>query len=181
MSEKRESYLREFFSHRAETIDALSKGEMTKKAYIAENCRFLQKLHDPFSPMTSVAEAMYNYQYFNMMAKGYLMDADDCDKEERFARHKQSFLDSAHQCYKDKDRATMRLLELHGAHAVKAYYVETESEKLRGKLFEIVIEDLEDAIYHSKSYKIKDWLKTAGVFLSGLHPSVLESYINEKY
>lgn len=181
MSEKKGNYLWEFFRHRAETIEALSKGEITKKAYIAENCRFLQQLHDPFSPMTTVAEAMYNYQYFNMMAKGYLMDADDCDKEERFARHKQSFLDSAHQCYKDKDRATMRLLEIHGPRSVKAYYVETESEKLRGKLFEIVIEDLEDAIYHSKNYKIKDWLQREGVFASGLHPSILEAYINEKY
>lgn len=181
MSDQKETYLPEFFRHRAETIAALSRGEISKRAYISENCRFLQKLHDPFSPMETVAEAMYNYQYYNMMAKGYLMDADDCDKEERFARHKQSFLDSAHQCYKDKDKATMRLLEIHGPESVKAYYVETESDKLRGKLFEIVIEDLEDAIYHSKSFKIKAWLQSFGVFASGLQPSVLEEYINEKY
>jgi hypothetical protein len=181
MSQERKNYLADFFRHRSETIEALSKGQMTKKAYIAENCRFLQALHDPFSPMVSIEEAMYNYQYHNMMAKGYLMDADDCDRDERFARHKQSFLDSAHLCYKDKDKATMRLLDLHGPDCVRAYYVKTESEKLQGKLFEIVIEDLEDAIYHSKSYRIKGWLEDHGRFDKGLHASVLDEYINEKY
>lgn len=181
MSEEKKNYLAEFFQHRAETIAALSEGAMTKRAYIAENCRFLQALHDPFSPIASVEEAMYNYQYHNMMAKGYLMDAEDCDREERFARHKQSFLDSAHQCYKDKDKATMRLLEIHGPRSVQAYYVKTESEKLLGKLYEIVIDDLDDAIYHSKNYRIKDWLEDKGVFKKGLHPSILEEYINEKY
>lgn len=175
------NYLAEFFAHRTAKIEALSKGEISKKTYISDNCRFLQKLRDPFSPISSIAEAMYNYQYYNMMAKGYLMDADDCDAEERFARHKQSFLDSAHQCYQDKDNATRRLLELHGPKNVTAYYVKTDSEKLSGKLFEIVIEDLEDAIYHSKNFRIQRWLDEAGVFLKGMQPSVLETYINERY
>ncbi len=175
------NYLTDFFAHRTKKIESLSKGEITKKTYISDNCKFLQKLRDPFSPVTSVEEAMYNYQYYNMLAKGYLMDADDCDAEERFARHKQSFLDSAHQCYQDKDNATRRLLELHGPKNVSAYYVKTDSEKLSGKLFEIVIEDLEDAIYHSKNIRIQRWLNDAGVFLKGIHPSVLETYINERY
>jgi hypothetical protein len=44
-----------------------------------------------------------------------------------------------------------------------------------------VIEDLEDAIYHSKNFRIQRWLDEAGVFQKGMQPSVLETYINERY
>ncbi|MFB0972922.1 MAG: hypothetical protein QMB54_08080 [Neofamilia sp.] len=73
------------------------------------------------------------------------------------------------------------MIKFLGFKGVEAYFIETKSVGLRGKLYEIVLRDFEEAVFHSKAEWLLTELQEAGVFLEGKHKSVISEYIDERY
>jgi len=64
---------------------------------------------------------------------------------------------------------------------VDAYYINVNSKSLRNELYEIVLLNYDEAIFHSKSKRLLKILKDKKVFNCVLRDSLIDGYINETY
>uniref|UniRef100_UPI00288B35CC DUF6648 family protein n=1 Tax=uncultured Anaerococcus sp. TaxID=293428 RepID=UPI00288B35CC len=59
-----------FENWRIESINLLAEAKIDKDEFLDRNYKFLTKLGlKPFSHIRDLEEAIYNYQYYNIMAK----------------------------------------------------------------------------------------------------------------
>jgi hypothetical protein len=169
--------LQRYFKHRQSIIDQYVKGDMTKREYLAASLDAVMGLNiAPFKNIDTVEKGLFNYQYYNAMAKqakgrSYRMDDYELKREQ---------LDETDYYYQKKDSATSRVLTLLDYNDVHAYYIKVNSKALDGKLFEIVIEPYE-MILHSANEGIRNKLAEAGVFNDTVKKSLIDGYINQKY
>lgn len=187
----------EFLQHRQSLLFQYKMGDLTKNEFIEANFDTIERLGiKPFSKVDNVKKAIYNYHYFNVLAKYYYRLAKDYSAG---SRQKASLLAQSNSYYYEKDKVTMTLLKLLDFKNVEAYFVKVKSKKLQNKLFEIVIRDpdvlyeintlsspnggmeVDDLVLHSKNPSILRRLKEEGVFLDEKKRSVTDSYINQKY
>ena len=64
--------IQKYFKYRQSLIDQYLKGDMTKREYLAKNYEtVLNNDIGPFKNTDTVEKALYNYQYYNAMAKQY--------------------------------------------------------------------------------------------------------------
>ncbi|SHH65845.1 hypothetical protein SAMN02745135_01561 [Caloranaerobacter azorensis DSM 13643] len=179
---KRESLFDKFFNHRDALIIQYINGDITKREFLKLNFEYIQKMNvKPFSRIDSFEKGMYNYQYYNMLAKYYYMTAMDIKKKNKHFDYYRACIDEANYYYNLKDRATLKLLRFLKFKNVEAYFIKVQSRFLKDKLYEIDLKDYENAILHSKSPWLLKILKDEGVFFEGVRKSLIDSYINEKY
>ncbi len=179
---KRESIFDKFFNHRDSLIMQYKNGDITKREYISLNVDFIHQMNiKPFTKIDSFEKGMYNYQYYNMLAKYYYMEAQNMNKYEEHRKYVKSFLDEGYFYYKQKDKSTLKLLKYLKFKDMEAYYIKVKSESLQGKLYEINLKNYEKAILHSKSFRLRDILKEEGIFIEGLKKSLIDDYVNVKY
>lgn len=169
----------QFLRNRQNLIDQYKKGDLTKEEFIDENYNCVNTLGiKPFQKIDNVKKAIYNYQYYNVLAKYYQKRAHDLSK-----RHesREDFFQQANYFYSRKDQVTIRLLQLLDFTGVEAYYVKVHSPNLKGRLFEIVLQDYDNLILHSKNEVLLNMLKKENVFNEEKRKSLVDSYINQKY
>lgn len=169
--------LQKYFNYRQALIDQYIKGDMSKREYLERNLDAVLSLNiKPFKNVDTVDKALFNYQYYNAMAKNAKINTTGYrDKGYENILNEQSTY-----FYHKKDRATMRVLELLNYDNIEAYYIKVKSKYLKNKLFEIILED-SNTILHSSSELIKKRLEEEGVFSSGVKRSLIDSYINQRY
>jgi len=172
-------------------------GDLTKNEFIEANFNTIESLGiKPFKRIDNVKKAIYNYQYYNVLAKYYYRLSRDYPDG---SRQRASLIAQSNNYYYEKDKVTMKLLHLLDFRNVEAYFVKVKSRKLQDKLFEIVIRDpdvlfeintlsfsrsgmeADDLVLHSKNPIILKRLREEGVFLDEKKRSVTDSYINQKY
>ncbi|WP_242942447.1 DUF6648 family protein [Proteiniborus sp. DW1] len=179
---KRQSIFDRFFEHRDSLIIQYKNGDITKREFLEGNFDFVQKIKlKPFSKVDSYEKGIYNYQYYNVLAKYYNMLAADIKDDINFARQYKSCRYKANYYYNEKDKATLQLLRFLEFKNIEAYFIKVESEYLKDKLYEIVLKDYEFAIFHSKSNWLLRILREEGVFIEKKKVSLIDGYINEKY
>ena len=160
--------IQKYFKLRQALIDQYIRGDMTKSEYLSRNLDAVMGLNiRPFKIIDTVDKGLFNYQYYNALAKDAVSYAGRHDGE-------------AALYYKEKDRATVSILRLIEYKNVTAYFIRVRSKYLKGKIFEIVLNDY-NAIMHSKNAFILANLQKAGVFTDGTHTSLIDGYINQKY
>ena len=93
---------------------------------------------------------------------------------------KRDYMEQSDHYYYKKDRATLDILRKLDFRGVSAYYVKVRSRFLKGKLFEILIEE-EDIVLHSTSTMILNHLIEEGVFTEGSRKSTIDDYVNRRY
>ncbi len=151
--------IKRYFKYRQSLIDQYIKGDMTKAEYLERNLDAVLSLRtEPFKYMDAVEKALFNYQFYNAMAKS----------------------EKNNQLYEQKDRATLAVLKLLDFQDTEAYFIHTRSRQLNGKLFEILIKSY-DMILHSASQMILNKLRSEGVFYEETRISLIDGYINQKY
>ncbi|GEM_PF-184873 len=173
--------LTEFFEQRTRLINQLESGMISKRYYL-EQCHdyFENRGISPFKPQASTfEEGLMNYQYHNTYAKYYKMMIDE-SYTAAYAELK-AFEKKMDDHYLQKDRATQEMLEIVDYINVEAYYLEMRSERLSGKLFEVVFTDRPMAILHSMDVRIQRKLKMQGCFLENPKRSLIDDYVNTKY
>ncbi len=169
--------LQKYFNYRQALIDQYIKGDMTKREYLERNLDAVLALNiKPFKNVDTVDKALFNYQYYNAMAKEAKINTYSYTDREmgRMLYEKSNYY------YSKKDRATLRVLELLDYRNVQAYYIKVRSKYLKNKLFEIILED-NNMVLHSSNEFILKRLKEEMVFSEGVKRSVIDNYINQKY
>lgn len=171
----------EFLEQRETLIRNLEANKLTKSEYVEETYKFIQSLNltPEEGPLSSCEEGLYNYQYFNMMAKYYQQNAQLLKYKDPFKA--KDYRDLVDKYYKMKDKTTIRLLEYLNYTGVRGFYVHIKSKSLRGKLVEIVLEDYDLAVLHTLNDSIVKRLRKHKVFIEGQQKSVIDDYINTKY
>ena len=185
-----------FLEHRQMLLFKYKKGDLSKREFIDEIFYFIDRLGlKPFRIIDNVKKAVYNYHYYNAMAKYY----NQCSKDRRISNNeRKSLIDISYDYYKSKDRVTQRLLEVSEFRDLEAYFVKTKSETLNDKLYEIVIKnnqvlfeinylnsceiiECEFLVLHSTSPFLLSKLREENVFIEKKKTSLTDSYINQKY
>lgn len=172
--------IEQFFQNRDDLIDKYSSTSMSKTAFIEENYEFFMRLSiEPFKEALDYRKCIFNYQYYNILAKYANLQAQELeiyDPKGAEAHKVQEF-----EYYKLKDQATLDLLELVNYQGVEAYFMNMASNRLCGKLYEIVFKDYYRAIFHSMNPSILKKLRENGVFSPVYKDSVINSYVNSVY
>lgn len=170
--------LQKYFSYRQSLIDQYIKGDMTKNEYLRENLEAVLALKaSPFKNVDTAEKALFNYQFFNAMAKEAKAESA-CAFNKEYAI---SLREKANYYYSKKDNATLTLLRLIDFRGVRAYFISTKSKYFKGKLFEIVVEAYDNMILHSLNPVILNKLRDEGVFEEHTRKSLIDSYINQRY
>jgi hypothetical protein len=172
----------EFFEHRDMLIIQHMNGDINKKEYLELNYKYmLERGVKPFQRIDSFEKGMYNYQYYNMMAKYHMMIAQEIKDKGKHVSFYSKYLNEADYYYNEKDKTSFRLLRFLNYENVDAYFIKMESVNLEGKLYEIVLSDFEYAVLHSKSLWLLEVLKKEKVFNDERKKSVIDYYVNSKY
>lgn len=177
-----ENFFEKFFEHREYTIRQFLQGDLNKREYIEESYYYIKALDvDPYKNIDNPEKAIYNYQYYNMTAKFLKLKAKELSKYGKHPEKVNEYMERVNWCYKNKDYATLKLLELLDYMNIDAYYIKVQSKELRNKLFEMVFYDYKDLVLHSVNQNIVQRLKENYVFKDGLKKSLIDSYINARY
>lgn len=168
-----------FLLNRQSLIDQYKKGDLTKDEFIEANYRYINASGiKPFQKIDNVKKAIYNYQYYNVLAKYYQGKAHEMKKG---AGSREDFLELANFYYSKKDNVTGKLLKLLDYKGIEAYFVKVRSPNLKKKLFEIVLKEYDSIILHSKSDVILNNLIRENAFSIDERKSLVDNYINQKY
>lgn len=172
-----------FFAHRDSLILQFKNGDITKREFIEEHYYFIQRLNlKPFkNRIDSFEKGIYNYQYYNMIAKYCYMRSKDRKLVDKHRQVAKKYGYKAGHYYRQKDWSTLKLLEHLEFENVDAYFIKVRSSALKDKLYEIVLKDYESVILHSKAEHMLKRLREEGVFIEGVRKSLIDSYINQKY
>lgn len=169
--------IQKYFRYRQSLIDQYVKGDMTKREYLQKNYdAVINSNIKPFQNTDTVEKALYNYQYFNALAKQMKSISEDFKDYEM----KQVYMEKSDYYYSKKDKATNKILRMLDFRGVEAYFVKVKSKNLKGKLFEIVLLDY-NVILHSTNDIILNLLKQEEVFYEQTRQSLIDEYINHKY
>ena len=171
-----------FFDNRSSLIVQFKNGEITKREFLEYNYDIVTKMNiKPFLKIDSFEKGMYNYQYYNVLAKYFTTLAKEIKNTKKHQKYYVYYLNKGNNYYHEKDKAAVSLLKFLEFKGVEAYFVRCESKSLKDKLFEVVLLDYKEAIFHSKALWFLDILRAEGVFIEGMKPSLIDEYINEKY
>lgn len=183
--ERQNLVLDRFLKKRSSIIDKYNRKVIDKREFLEKNYNLISRTGmNPFVIVDSFEKGMYNYQYYNTLAKYNKSLARQIDinpSKRRDIRDRNNYLNKSSHYYDMKDRASKDLCDYLKYQNIDAYMIETESTNLKGRLYEIVLWDYQEAIFHSTSEWLLEELKKAGVFKSGTRRSLICSYINEKY
>lgn len=135
----------------------------------------------PFLRVDTYEKGMYNYQYYNVLAKYYTMLAKEIRNTRKHQKYYNYYLNKGNNYYHEKDKAALNLMKLLEFKGIEAYFVKCESKNLKDKLYEIVLLDYKEAIFHSKALWLLDILREEGVFIEGKKVSLIDEYINATY
>lgn len=171
-----------FFSHREALINQFSMGDLTKREFITANYEFvLQLSKEPFKNIDCLQKAFFNYHYYNILAKYFFMEARDLKRRRQDEKYYQKAVNDVNFYYRQKDHATIRILELINFQNTEGYYIHVRSKFLKGDLIEIVLHDFDNLILHTRSDYIRKRLEQADAFRPDSQKSVIDQYINQKY
>ncbi len=178
----RRGLFEDFFEHRSYLIMQYNNKDITKREFIERNFNYFNTPNSrPFLKVDSYEKGMYNYQYYNGLAKYYRMLAKEIRFDKSLRRTYNDYLNLSNKYYNEKDQATLQILNLQEFQNCEAYFIKMESEKLKNKLYEIVLNDKKEAILHSKAPWLLKIIRDNGIFSENLRNSLISDYINERY
>ncbi|MCC5909953.1 MAG: hypothetical protein JJT76_05900 [Clostridiaceae bacterium] len=177
-----ENIFEKFFNQRESLIQQFKKGDITKKEYIEESYYYIKRMNiKPFRQVDNFNKAIFNYQYYNMMAKYCYLKAKEIRKYDKHPEIHKEYLDKVNNYYHKKDKTTLKAVELLDFYDVEVYYIKVTSSHLKDNLFEIIFKNHKDVILHSQSQWLLERFKDEGVFIDGVRKSLIENYINQRY
>lgn len=150
---------------------------MTKPEYLEKNLDAVLSLDiTPFKNIDTLEKGLFNYQYYNAMAKSEKAQSTVYNDYEL----KKERLERADYYYRRKDKATLEVLKILEYKNITSYFIKVRSKHLKDRLFEIVINKYQ-MVLHSKNEYILKRLREEYIFTEGTRVSVIDSYINQKY
>ncbi|MBS6105747.1 MULTISPECIES: DUF6648 family protein [Anaerococcus] len=171
-----------FETFRKESIDLLEESKVDKETFLSANLAFLDKLNlKPFTSIKSTREALYNYHYYNLLAKKSNLEAQKIIHNPKKKKQYVKRINQRENYYYLKDIATLRFLEIIDYKNIESYYIILKSNRLKGEIFEIHVKSMQQAILHSKNKVILQKLREHKVFDEEERQSLIDSYVNKTY
>jgi len=172
----------DFFEHRDMLIIQHMNGDINKREFLELNYKYvIRNSIKPFQRIDSFEKGMYNYQYYNVLAKYHRMIAYEIKDRGKHISYYSKYLRESDYYYNEKDKTSFRLLRFLNFENVESYYIKMDSSALEGKLYEILLNDYEYAVLHSKSLWLLEVLKKEKVFSPEKKRSIIDYYVNQKY
>ncbi len=179
---KKKGLFETFFENRSALIRQYENGDITKREFLEYNYDFVISMNvKPFLKVDSYEKGMFNYQYYNVIAKYFRMLSMEMKNSRKHQRQSAHYLNMGNNYYHEKDKAAIAVLKLIEFKGVESYYVKCESKFLKDKLYEIVLLDYKEAIFHSKAIWMLEILKAENVFSEKRRISIIDEYINATY
>ncbi|SMP46439.1 DUF6648 family protein [Anoxynatronum buryatiense] len=173
---------KEYADIRESLIFQYKKGDLSKKEYIRESYDLLLRYEaSPFQNVDSFDKAVFNYHYYNTMAKYIKMKADELRQKEKHQDLYRQMIQRKDRYYHQKDRTSWCAVKLLDFSGIEAYHIKVTSRFLKESLLEIIFFDHPEVVFHSRGKWLKEQLEKEGLFLDGTRRSVIEHYVNERY
>ncbi|RQD69753.1 MAG: hypothetical protein D5S00_05825 [Tindallia sp. MSAO_Bac2] len=177
-----ENLFDKFFEQRESLIFQYKKGDLSKREYIEESHAYLIKQEiKPFKNVDSFEKAVFNYQYYNIMAKFFHMKSEILRNSAKHPELSVQYQEKRDKHYHLKDRMTWKAAKIKDFYDLEAYYIKVSSSQLKKVLFEVIFVEHPSFVFHSKSRWLRERLQQEGVFSDQTRRSVIENYVNEKY
>lgn len=179
---KRRSVFERFFEKRSFLIQMYNNKDISKREFLEMNFDEIRRMQlKPFQKIDSFEKGMYNYQYYNSLAKYYKILAKELKPCKNYKMYRNNYLKRCEDFYHEKDVSAYKLMKFLNFDGVVAYYVDTKSKGLKNNLYEIVLENYKEAIFHSTSDWLLQKLKEEDIFINAKRKSLIAEYINEQY
>lgn len=168
-----------FFKKRNDLISELSQGKIDKIAFLEKNYELIQNLNmKPLLNISSLEEGMYNYQYYNILAKFFKQKSQLYSNNKKKQKKYNENLMKSNNYYAEKDKYLFRMIDFLDKDSSEAYFIDMNSKRLNNSLFEIVVKDVEFAIFHSMNEKILEKLYEKNIFINETRISKIDDYVN---
>lgn len=168
-----------FFKKRNDLISELSQGKIDKIAFLEKNYELIQNLNmKPLLNISSLEEGMYNYQYYNILAKFFKQKSQLYSNNKKKQKKYNENLMKSNNYYAEKDKYLFRMIDFLDKDSSEAYFIDMNSKRLNSSLFEIVVKDVEFAIFHSMNEKILEKLYEKNIFVNETRISKIDDYVN---
>lgn len=168
-----------FFKKRNDLISELSQGKIDKIAFLEKNYELIQNLNmKPLLNISSLEEGMYNYQYYNILAKFFKQKSQLYSNNKKKQKKYNENLMKSNNYYAEKDKYLFRMIDFLDKDFSEAYFIDMNSKRLNNSLFEIVVKDVEFAIFHSMNEKILEKLNEKNIFINETRISKINDYVN---
>lgn len=168
-----------FFKKRNDLISELSQGKIDKIAFLEKNYELIQNLNmKPLLNISSLEEGMYNYQYYNILAKYFKQKSQLYSNNKKKQKKYNENLMKSNNYYAEKDKYLFRMIDFLDKDSSEAYFIDMNSKRLNNSLFEIVVKDVEFAIFHSMNEKILEKLYEKNIFINETRISKIDDYVN---
>lgn len=168
-----------FFKKRNDLISELSQGKIDKISFLEKNYELIQNLNmKPLLNISSLEEGMYNYQYYNILAKFFKQKSQLYSNNKKKQKKYNENLMKSNNYYAEKDKYLFRMIDFLDKDSSEAYFIDMNSKRLNNSLFEIVVKDVEFAIFHSMNEKILEKLYEKNIFVNETRISKIDDYVN---
>ncbi|MDY3118021.1 MAG: DUF6648 family protein [Peptoniphilus sp.] len=177
-----DKWFQHFMERRSALIRAYERGDLNKKEFLQTNLKDVYNSNvRPFLRIDRLEKGIFNYQYYNALAKGYRMEARRLKRRQKCNREYSRCLSLAEKYYGKKDDTILEILEFVNYSNVYGYYVHCDGKNLQDRLFEIVFIEYPEYILHSTSKAIYQGLVKHHVFMEKKKRSKIDTYINDRY
>lgn len=168
-----------FFKRRNELIKELSIRKIDKISFLEKNYELIQNLNmKPLLNISSLEEGMYNYQYYNILAKFFkqksILYSNNKKKQKKYNEN----LMKSNNYYAEKDKYLLKMIDFLDEKTTESYFIDMNSKRLNNYLFEIVVKDVDFAIFHSMNIEILQKLKEKNIFIDEIRISKINDYVN---
>lgn len=168
-----------FFKRRNELIKELSIRKIDKLSFLEKNYELIQNLNmKPLLNISSLEEGMYNYQYYNILAKFFkqksILYSNNKKKQKKYNEN----LMKSNNYYAEKDKYLLKMIDFLDEKTTESYFIDMNSKRLNNSLFEIVVKDVDFAIFHSMNIEILQKLKEKNIFINEIRISKINDYVN---
>ena len=172
--------LEEFMEKRTFLIDQLDAEKISKTQFIEENFLLIDRLSMvPFRHVVNYEQALYNYHYYNHLAKYWNNMAQEQKRKNQ--KKYQKAWNKSRNYYAEKDKSIRNMMQLQDMSQVEAYFISMHSKKLQNNLVEIVLKDKKQCILHTMNPEIISILNGCGVLEEKERKSLIDSYVNTGY
>ena len=123
--------IQKYFKYRQSLIDQYAKGDMTKREYLQRNYEaVIYGDIGPFRNMDTLEKALFNYQYYNALAKEMKTISTTRDMDYELKR---DYMEKSNYYYSKKDKATLTALRMLDYKGVVAYFTVKDSQQISPK------------------------------------------------
>ena len=177
-----DKWFQHFIERRLALIRAYERGDLNKKEFLQSNLKDIDNSNvRPFFLADRLEKGIFNYQYYNALAKHYRMEARKVKNRRRNRRDYTHYLSLSEKYYGKKDETILDILKFMNFNDLYGYFIHCRNKDLEDELFEIVFVNYPEFILHSKSKQIYETLCDHNVFHEDKKRSIIDNYINDSY